>query len=226
MQEHGLDEPLEIGPIRYQPLDELGRAQGIVAELRPGELVGGSSAYHEPHGYEGRRENHAQGHLLGKQLGGAGADPRNIALLYQDGANTPDMSRLEGAIRRAVDGGETVTYEVMAIYDGDNHLPMGVRLTAKGDNGFHLTADVRNVSRPARAEAEAKTAGRAGRPGVRARRVGPGARSPARAEAPLSRPGARARPARAAVGAGPRCSSSCHADAFSGLRWNSMSSST
>ena len=148
MKEHGLDKPLEIDEIHYRPLDELGRAQGIVAELRPGELVGGSSAYHDPHGYEGKRKNHAQGHLLGKQLGGAGADPRNIALLYQVGANTPDMSRLEGKIRRAVDRGETVTYEVTVVYDGDNPLPMGVRLTAKGDDGFHLTADVYNVSRP------------------------------------------------------------------------------
>jgi hypothetical protein len=148
MREHGLGEPLELGEAaRFGPLDELGRATGIVAELRPGEHEGGTEAVHEPHGYGGREENHAMGHLLANQLGGPGQDPRNIALLYHDGANTPDMRNLEMAVARAVRDGETVTYEVRVLYDGDGHLPTGIQLRAEGDGGFLISTVVRNVGR-------------------------------------------------------------------------------
>ena len=75
---------------------------------------------------------HALGHLLGNQLGGSGTDPRNIAILYQNGANTPGMLTVENIVRKALNIGDTVVYRVTPIYRGDSPIPIGVRLTASG----------------------------------------------------------------------------------------------
>ena len=132
VEENALDQPLELGSaIRYGPLDELGRPTGIKATLRRGELVGGSEAEFTPTGFEGEHD-HARGHLLGKQLGGSGSDPRNIAILYQTGANNPAMRDLETIVRKAVKRGNVVEYEVIPIFLGDSNLPAGVRIKAEG----------------------------------------------------------------------------------------------
>jgi hypothetical protein len=134
ISQNGLDQPLELGAaIRYGPLDQLGRPTGIRAELRPGELEGGTEATYTPEGYGGEAANHARGHLLGNQLGGSGRDPRNIAVLYHIGANTPHMRDIENRIAAAVNGGDTIHYEVTPIFVGDSLLPTGIRLRAKGD---------------------------------------------------------------------------------------------
>jgi hypothetical protein len=130
---NGLDQPLELGAaIRYGPLDPLGRPTGISALLKPGQLEGGFEAEFTPAGFGGQDANHARGHLLGNQLGGSGSDPRNIAVLYHLGTNTPVMRDLENRIARAVAGGETVVYEVIPVFQGDSPLPAGVRIRAKG----------------------------------------------------------------------------------------------
>ena len=133
IRENGLDQPLELGAaLRYGALDQLGRPTGIHATLRPGELAGGFDADYQPHGYGGKPANHAMGHLLGNQLGGSGGDPRNIAVLYHIGANTPGMRDIENRVRKAVDAGDTVSYEVTPIYAGDGALPVGVLIKASG----------------------------------------------------------------------------------------------
>lgn len=146
VEENALDQPLEIGSaIRYGPLDELGRPTGIKATLRPGELVGGTGAEFTPTGFDGNQD-HARGHLLANQLGGIGSDPRNIAKLYQSGANHPAMSSIEAIVRKAVQRGHVVEFEVIPVFLGDGSLPDGVRIKAEGKN---IRIDETVLNRPA-----------------------------------------------------------------------------
>lgn len=122
------------GWITYLSLDHLNRATGADALLKP-EMVGtGTVANKEirPTGFISGEANHARGHLIGRQLGGSGDDPRNLTTLYQNPVNTPFMTKYENQIRRALDQGETIRYRVTPIYEGNDLLCKEIKLEAKG----------------------------------------------------------------------------------------------
>ena len=150
------------GPLRRPPappstpgtalneLDALGRSTGAAATitretLRTGTKASGSV---KVAGYGGRAARHAKGHLIGRLLGGSGDDARNLTTLYQNPANTPVMSGFERQIARAVEGGQTVRYQVTAIYRGSELVPRAVTLSARGSRGFRLDVTVLNKPAP------------------------------------------------------------------------------
>lgn len=104
----------------------------------------GKRARVDPPGLGGQAAGHARGHLIGRQLGGSGTDPRNVVTLFQRPANSPVMRGFENRVRAAVEAGETVRYTVQPIYRGAEAVPRGVTLTARGSGGFRLDATVLN----------------------------------------------------------------------------------
>ena len=129
-------------------LDELGRPTGVVSTITPNSLGTGSPASPSirPPGFEGAGSNHARGHLLARMLGGAGDDARNLVTLFQRNANHPNMSSFERQVQAAVRNGETVNFRAIPIYSGNNSMPTGVTLTARGSNGFDLDMSIPNLN--------------------------------------------------------------------------------
>src|SRR5262245_16767364 len=103
-----------------------------------------------PPGFAGGDQNHARGHLLGKQLGGSGDDKRNLVTTVHIGCNTPFMSKFEGEVRKAVESGQNVAYQVVPIYEAGNDIPIGITMQAKGDGKppFELSVTVPNWAMP------------------------------------------------------------------------------
>ncbi|MEM9246230.1 MAG: RHS repeat-associated core domain-containing protein, partial [Cyanobacteria bacterium P01_F01_bin.153] len=89
------------GKIDYGSLDSLGRPTGVTAVITPDMIKTGSPALRsiKPPGFKGGAAGHARGHLLGSQLGGSGAEPRNLVTIQQNPANTPVMRGFETQIR-------------------------------------------------------------------------------------------------------------------------------
>ena len=106
------------GWITYHSLDRLKRATGADALLKPAMVNTGKA-------------NHSRGHLIGRQMGGSGDDPRNLTTLYQNPVNTPYMTKYENQIRAALDRGETVRYRVTPVYNGNDLLAEKIILEAK-----------------------------------------------------------------------------------------------
>ena len=97
------------GWITYHSLDRLKRATGADALLKPAMVNTGTSANKDirPAGFISGKANHSRGHLIGRQMGGSGDDPRNLTTLYQNPVNTPYMTKYENQIRAALDRGDT-----------------------------------------------------------------------------------------------------------------------
>jgi hypothetical protein len=130
----------------FGALDDLGRPTGASATIDRAMLGTGSrpAGGIRPPGYQGGPANHAKGHLIGRQLGGTGSDPRNLVTLYQTRVNNSTMLRFENQVRRAVEAGETVRYTVTPIYRGAEAIPRAVTLSARGSGGFRLDVSVLN----------------------------------------------------------------------------------
>lgn len=126
-------------------LDEFGRATGVRARITPDMIGSGTRASSSirPAGFVGQPGRQHRGHLLGKQLGGVGDDPRNLISMFDSG-NTPTMRDFENAVRKAVESGETVDYWAIPVYEGANPLAKGVTLKARGSGGFSLDVSVLN----------------------------------------------------------------------------------
>ena len=136
------------GGINYGSLDALGRPTGVSATITP-EMIGiGTPANPEiiPPGWSGNGTvfNEARGHLLGAQLGGSGDLPENLVTLQQLPANSPVMREFESSVRAAVENGEIVNYSSTPIYNGDNLVPQGITLSARGSGSFSLDVTVLN----------------------------------------------------------------------------------
>jgi hypothetical protein len=135
--------------IDYGPVDARGRATGVRALLkRP--LKWGQDAYEDPPGFISGKppHGHARGHLLGRQLGGAGRGEegkRNLVTLYHIPVNTPIMRGYENRVRKAVEAGEAVEYSVIPIYRGIQDMPIAVTLHAKGSKGFFVAITILNI---------------------------------------------------------------------------------
>ncbi|MFJ8359885.1 DNA/RNA non-specific endonuclease [Streptomyces sp. NPDC093984] len=121
-------------PSYCKPLDGLGRAQGVDTTITKSMLNTGSKASRrvKPPGWLGDAGSHTRGHLLAKSLGGDGAAPENIVIMY-DKANNVVMKDLEQEIYRVVDAGHDVQYSATPVYANPTDLiPSGVHVTAKG----------------------------------------------------------------------------------------------
>jgi hypothetical protein len=135
------------GSTRYHALDPEGRATGMSSSISPeglGDLEGSSAnGAIEPSGWSGNGTsfNEARGHLLANLLGGSGDLEENLVTLTQDPVNTPIMSNeIEGPVYNAVKAGETVQYNVRAIYAAEGQrAPMALQIDAFGNNGFSLS---------------------------------------------------------------------------------------
>ena len=84
--------------------------------------------------------------LLANMLGGMGDHARNLVTLFQRNANHPNMSSFERQVRSAVQAGETVNYRATPIYSGNNLMPTGVMLTARGSSGSNLDVSIPNIN--------------------------------------------------------------------------------
>lgn len=58
--------------------------------------------------------------------------------------NSPVMRDFESSVRAAVERGEVVRYQSLPIYEGNNLIPSGVTLKARGTDGFSLDVTVIN----------------------------------------------------------------------------------
>ncbi|MFE7267651.1 DNA/RNA non-specific endonuclease [Streptomyces sp. NPDC057592] len=151
-------QPVKCGPNgwdKFLPNDPTNgnRAQGVTACLNKGYLAAhdGTSAKFKPPGYEwsrdfvtskgmrkGREINNC--HLLGRQLGGSGTDPKNLspcargANTYQDGSTqgAANMIAYETQVKDAIDDNQDVLYSVTPVYRGNRTVPTGYRIWAYG----------------------------------------------------------------------------------------------
>lgn len=123
------------GWIDYHKLDHLGRPTGADALLKKSMINTGTSANREirPPGFiSGPKYDHSRGHLIAKQFGGSGDEPKNLVTLYQYPVNDPYMNYYELMIRRALNQGETVRYRVTPHYVENELIPESIELEAKG----------------------------------------------------------------------------------------------
>ena len=134
--------------IRYRELNANNQATGVTATLTQRGLSGGTRAdpNQTPPGWggNGRTYNEARAHLLARQLGGQGDDPRNLITLTQKGANSPEMSTFEGRAARRVRGGEVVEYSATPLYDDGALPPAAVLVSATGSRRPPIARLIRN----------------------------------------------------------------------------------
>jgi DNA-entry nuclease len=131
-------------PYFYGALDDLGRWTGARAFLSKEALQSARGSVPTV-AVKGAGGELSRGHLIGKQLGGAGNTAANLAPQYQRFVNDAAMVGIENEIRRRVELGETIDYLVIPIYRGDELVPVGFTIRAEGSNGFSLFETVRNV---------------------------------------------------------------------------------
>lgn len=123
------------GWISYDQLDHLKRPTGAEALLKKAMINTGTSANRKirPPGFiSGPKYDHSRGHLIAKQFGGSGDDPKNLVTLYQYPVNDPYMNYYELKIRHALNKGETIRYRVIPQYSGQELIPEIIILEAKG----------------------------------------------------------------------------------------------
>ncbi len=134
------------GSISYGALDDLGRPTGVTARLTPDMVGTGSSASRSitPPSFGGGAVGDARGHLLGNQLGGSGADARNLVTMFQNPANSPVMRGFENQVRAALDAGQVVNYGATPIYRGTGLMPVGITLRAQGSGGLDFFVSILN----------------------------------------------------------------------------------
>lgn len=132
----------------YGALDNLGRPTGAYATIDQSVIGTGTRASQSitPPGYV-VDSGFARGHLIGRQLGGSGNEAGNLVTMFQNPANHPVMSGIEGQVRAAVQAGQTVNYSVVPIYQGGNAIPSGVTIMGQGSGGFNVGVTVLNRGR-------------------------------------------------------------------------------
>lgn len=134
------------GWVSYGEFDELNRPTTAEALVKPAMIGTGSGAKQEirPPGFISGLDphNHSRGHLIGKQLGGSGEDPKNLVTLYQNPVNTPFMTKYENMVRKAADNGETIRYRVTPVYDGEIGMPSAVHMEGKSLNSDTINFNV------------------------------------------------------------------------------------
>ncbi|MBB5112143.1 RHS repeat-associated protein [Micromonospora echinospora] len=130
------------GSVKYGKLDGLNRPTGVHASINKGMLDTGQppkglSITGFPKG-KGTLLNLGRGHLLADRLGGK-RNKHNLVPLTQDPVNSPIMrDGIEQAIYDAVNGGQTVQYNVVPKYDGDSLIPRALEISAYGSGGLRI----------------------------------------------------------------------------------------
>jgi len=123
------------GFIEFGELDHLGRATAANATITKDMYKTGTSANQsiKPTGWiSGKKPHgHARGHLIGNQLGGSGDDERNLATIYQNPVNTPNMTKYENEVKNAIVEGDVVRYRVTPVFDGDELFAREIRMEGK-----------------------------------------------------------------------------------------------
>lgn len=114
----GLERPTEANALIKKNMINTGTKAN--ANVRPPGFISGL----EPHG-------HSRGHLIGRQFGGSGDDPKNLVTIYQTPVNSPMMTKYENQIRQAVDTGETVRYRVIPVYNDSDLMPKEIHMEAQ-----------------------------------------------------------------------------------------------
>ncbi|MFJ5850821.1 DNA/RNA non-specific endonuclease [Streptomyces sp. NPDC092903] len=151
-------QPLKCGPngwAKFLPNDPANgkRAQGVTACLNKGYLTThkGTPARVDPPGYQwsqtfatskglDKTKNINNCHLLGKQLGGSGTDPKNLspcargANTYQSGSTqgATNMIAYETQVKKAIGTDQDVLYSVTPVYQGNRTVPTGYQVWAYG----------------------------------------------------------------------------------------------
>lgn len=83
---------------------------------------------------------------MARLLGGSGDDSRNLATLFQNNANHPNMSSFERQLANLVESGEVIRFRAVPIYNGNNPIPVGVTITARGSRGSNVDVSIPNVN--------------------------------------------------------------------------------
>lgn len=134
--------------VRYGQPTALGQATRVMATLTAPMLTFGTKADRRqtPPGWQGNGDKfkEARGHLLAKQLGGSGRDPRNLVTLTQKPSNSPQMQSFEDRVRRRVRAGEVVEYAAIPLYAPPALPPARILLTALGSRGAPTARIVEN----------------------------------------------------------------------------------
>jgi hypothetical protein len=91
-----------------------------------------------------------RGHLIGHQFGGSDSKPANIVSQYMD-ENQRHFYHFEETVRKAVNKGDCVAYQVTPIYTGASVIPSEIHLTAVGHH-VNLHVKVPNVPAARRTE--------------------------------------------------------------------------
>ncbi|MGE6737114.1 RHS repeat-associated core domain-containing protein [Streptomyces sp. NPDC059900] len=151
-------DPLGLAPscdleIEYGTPDIHGRPTGATARIGPNPPDGGKAVRRmKPPGFGGEAAGHSRGHLIPKQLGGPGNEPRNF--VTQDAAvNNGPQSDFEDAVAAYVKGdpangvpGNEVIYVATPRYSGSDPIPSRVDIDVYGDNGWYMGASFMNSS--------------------------------------------------------------------------------
>ncbi|MGW0998335.1 golvesin C-terminal-like domain-containing protein [Streptomyces sp. NPDC002523] len=152
--------------VYYMPLDSQGRAQGVAACLNKNgfnylnskgglvksgipdtQIIGSTPPFppfkpgydqSKPKGWE-LGSGFERGHLLARQLGGAGDDIRNLVPLYP-AANDPGMTDYEDQVAAALEGNQTVYFTAKANYSGNSPIPTSVDMTAVTSAGVPIVS--------------------------------------------------------------------------------------
>ncbi|MFN3583179.1 DNA/RNA non-specific endonuclease [Phenylobacterium sp.] len=134
--------------IRYRNAGADGQATGVTATVTKSMLGTGTRADPRltPPGWQGNglTYNEARGHLLARQLGGRGDEPRNLVTLTQNAANSPHMSGFERQVARRVRDGEVVEYSATPLYSRGILPPAAMLLTAQGSRGAPAARIIQN----------------------------------------------------------------------------------
>lgn len=138
------------GWITYGDYDKQNRPTTAEALIKKDMVNTGTSAKQEikPPGFISGLDphNHSRGHLIGRQMGGSGDDPRNLVTLYQNPVNTPYMTKYENMVRKAADNGETIRYRVAPVYDGNEPMPVAVHMEGQtlGTSTINFNVTIEN----------------------------------------------------------------------------------
>ena len=128
--------------VNYKSLNNE-RAVGAKATLGLPLPPGQNTTSRKPPGWDelpdGKRH---RGHLLMRALGGSARED-NIVSLYSE-ANA-SMLTYEMRILNAVEAGEVVQYDIIAIYEGLKPVPRGITIDAQGDRGLNISVTFPNI---------------------------------------------------------------------------------
>lgn len=129
---------LPMRQITCGPFNHQSRAQGVDARLGKKCISGGQPPGCDPVGWNpnantrGQRVIIARLHLLGKTLGGSG-NCDNLVTGCHD-ANQEMYNRIEREVRRRVNSGQLVDYEVRAVYDTNcDAIPSSITIRAMAE---------------------------------------------------------------------------------------------